>query len=333
MTNISAQQSIPQPIVRQAIAWRIRLGAEDASERDLLACRHWRNSDPQHERAWLRLEQAESGLRIVAERAPRLAQAAIHQTDAECRRIGRRKALKLIGNSALGLGGLALLAGQQDVWQQINADYNTGSHRQAFTLQDNSRLWLNKDTSIGLDFSASTRSLALTRGEVYVQTAADQRPLQLQLAQGKLQTEDATFMVRHHFDSASDAALVQVQQGSVQVLATGGAIIHSLRAGDTIHLAQDGLTSIIDGQRFDYSSWIDGLLVARGMPLEQFSAELQRYHPGLIRIDKALKQHPVSGVFQLQDTHLILQLLARSANAKLQYRSPWWAEIRPQNLA
>ncbi len=53
---------------------------------------------------------------------------------------------------------------------------------------------------------------------------------QLQLAQGKLQTKMPR-MVRHHFDSASDAALVQVQQSGVQVLAAGGAIIHSCGPG------------------------------------------------------------------------------------------------------
>lgn len=96
-------------IVQQAIAWRIRLGSEEVSEIDKQACQYWRDSDPRHERAWQRLENMESGFRQTARRTPGLT-TTLNQTDAECRRMGRRKALRMMGGSALSLAGVAWLA-------------------------------------------------------------------------------------------------------------------------------------------------------------------------------------------------------------------------------
>jgi len=326
--TVRSQQVIPESVVRQAIAWRVRLDSECADEEDYQACSCWRDSDPLNEQAWQRLENMESGLRRMAEQAPCLVKKTIIQTDAECRRIGRRKALKMVGSGLSGVAGLALLAQQQGVWQQLNADFNTAGQRQAFTLQDSSRLWLNRNSSVELDFSSQQRSLLLTRGEINLQAAGDAlRPVSVQLSVAQLQTYDAHFTLR--LDGGKP--LLHVQDGTVQVSPQQYAV-QTLVAGDAVHVTESGMIAL-DSREFDYSSWTDGLLVARGMPMQQFCDELQRYHSGLIRMHPSLKQHPVSGVYQLQDTHLVLQLLARSAGAELIYRSRWWADIRPASLA
>ena len=49
----------------------------------------------------------------------------------------------------------------------------------------------------------------------------------------------------------------------------------------------------------------------------------------MIKCHPELKEHLVSGVFQLADTNLMLQTLARLIKADLNYMTRWWIELSP----
>lgn len=324
----TSESSLPENIVRQAIAWQIRLESEQAADSDRLACEFWRESDPQHELAWQRLQRMNATFEQVASKAPSLAKPALLQTDVDCRRMGRRQAMRTLGGSAFSVAALALLADQQGLYQRLRADYSSGADAGQYRLSDNSQLWLNSHSAVELDFNQRQRAVVLSRGEMHLSSSDDPRSLQVR-SNGRLFISDnARFTLRHH----GDQSLLHVVHGNVLIESEQADVLGQAHAGQAFLVNQQRVVEL-DSRRFDYSSWVDGLLAVRAMPLGDLLQELGRYRSGFLRCDPRLQQHKVSGVFQLQDTDLILQTLARSAGAEVLYRTRWWAQINPTATA
>ncbi|MNN59560.1 fec operon regulator FecR [compost metagenome] len=69
------------------------------------------------------------------------------------------------------------------------------------------------------------------------------------------------------------------------------------------------------------------MLSVQQMPLGEFTAELARYRPGLLRCADEVANLKVSGTYQLADTEHILKLLARSLPVRIDYRTRYWVSI------
>jgi len=324
-TDIKNNHSpLADSVVRQAIIWRIRLDtSKDVA--DLSACEYWRSTDPTHELAWQRLEHIESTFHSVANRAPKQLHSTLLKIDNDCKNINRRKALKIMAGSALSISAISGLTYQQGILDKIRADYYTANgERSSYTLQDNSLVWLNSDSAIKLNFNSKKRLLHLTRGEMNLNAAADPRPFQVAVPQGLLTAKNSQFLVRN----ASDHTLLQVVNGRVTMQPKQSETFTEALAGQVYKITYSGIT-LLNEHIFDYSSWIDDIFSVRDMPLKALLAELSRYRSGYLRCDSSLNNFLISGVFQLRDTDLILQTLARSVQAKVRYLTPWWAEITP----
>jgi len=315
---------LPDPIVRQAIAWHIRLNSTSTAP-EFAACEHWRQSDPSHEVAWQRLQRMDSTFDQAANSAGSLAHATLLQTNNDCQQISRRQALKTMAGSAFSICAIGWLAYDQGAVHRLRADYSTVSNqRNSYTLQDHSQLWLNSDSAVQLNFTSEKRTLELTRGEIHLTAAYDSRPLQVAVPQGLISATNDQFVVRN----ASDHSLLQVVSGRVVIEQPQTKITTVVQAGELYQFNHNEIKQL-DSTMFDYSSWVDGIFSVRDMPLKQLLAELSHYRAGYVRCDSSLDNHLVSGVYQLHDTDLILQILARSTNAQVRYLSRWWAQIMP----
>ncbi|UTW48253.1 FecR domain-containing protein [Bacterioplanoides sp. SCSIO 12839] len=324
-TQATAVQAVPESVVRQAIAWRIRLGSDDVDESDVLACDHWRRSDTTHELAWQRLDHMEAPLKQV--KAPGLTKT-LMQTDADCRRLSRRQALRNLGGGVLSVVALGLMAQHQGVWQRLRADFSSGAERSQFTLSDRSELWLNNHSAVELDFNDKHRQIRLTRGEMHLVSAIDPRPLEIELPQAVLQAQHGQFTVRRD----AEHSLLQVNQGQVAMHHKYTGQSTHIQAGQVMRLFEHNVEAV-DAGRFDYGAWVNGVLAVRDMPLSELLGELARYRNGYLRCDPALADFLVSGVYQLRDTDLVLQTLARSAAAEVTYLTPWWVNITPRQVS
>lgn len=319
----NTETSIDEATVRRAIAWRIRLDSGAATAQEILACEQWRQSDAQHERAWQRLELMEAPLKQAAQQAPKLARQTLVLSSGP--NISRRQALRTLGGTALGVAGVSMLAQQRGLFEHIEADYSSAGQSSQYQLSDNSQLWLNRYSAVKVDFDTDKRAIELRRGEIHIASAKDPRPLQVDLPQAQLSSLDASFTVRH----GKDFSLLQVAKGQLSLRHKQSQQLSRLLAGQALRLDALG-TQPLDAQRFDYSSWIDGVLAVREIPLKNLLGELSRYRSGFLRCDPALENFRVSGVFQLRDTDTILETLARSSGAKLRYITPWWVNMTPQ---
>ena len=324
---------LPDTIIRQAIAWRIRLESANQNfeityEKELLACKNWRARDPMHELAWQRLEKIDSNFHTLSNNAPKLVQSTLLKTDAECQHINRRQALKTFAGTAFSLSVIGLVSHQQGLFNNLQADYSTQNEISQYTLEDNSHIWLNADTAIELDFDNKRRSILLSQGEMQLTVAPDPRPVNIITDYGLLSASDAQFLLRNE----KNHSVLQVTNGSVMIQENRNQRVTQAVAGTVYQINRDSIKQL-NNQIFDYSSWIEGIFSVRNMPLKDFLAELSRYRTGFLKCDPRLNQHLVSGIYQLHDTDLIMQTLALSARGEVRYRTRWWAEITPLSIS
>lgn len=76
-------------------------------------------------------------------------------------------------------------------------------------------------------------------------------------------------------------------------------------------------------------SWTQGMLVAEGMRLDAFVAELARYRTGVLRCDPSIASLRVSGVFPLRDTDRALHNLSLGLPVTISRRSSYWVSVLP----
>ncbi|KZN60351.1 FecR domain-containing protein [Pseudoalteromonas luteoviolacea] len=319
--------AIPEEVVRQAIAWRIKLESRGQDGATLQACERWRLAQPEHELAWQRLCNLDSTFNKVAQDAPTLAKQTIMETDSELESLSRRQALKNMGGSLCGILAVSWISYEQGWLDPIYADHVTDGSKALVKLADSSQLWLNQHSSVQVEFTDTKRAIKAARGEIHLTAASDRRPFEVTVSQGVLKTQQATFNLREE----DDYSLLQVDDGEVWMHANSG-YSRQINAGEVVKLA-DLAANSMNAERFDYSAWVDGVFSVRDIPLKTLLLELSRYRTGLLRSEPTLENHLISGVFQLNDHDLILKTLARTVGAELQYRTRYWVQLKAKSIA
>ena len=76
------------------------------------------------------------------------------------------------------------------------------------------------------------------------------------------------------------------------------------------------------------AAWSTGLLAARDMPLTDFIAELARHRRGRLACDPALASLRVSGMYPLDDTDRVLDMLVRTQPIELTGFGRYWLTVR-----
>ncbi len=72
------------------------------------------------------------------------------------------------------------------------------------------------------------------------------------------------------------------------------------------------------------AAWVAGMLVARGMRLDDFLAELGRYSPFPLRCDLAVAPLRVSGTYPLADVGKVLDTVAATLSLEVQTLTRFW---------
>ncbi|MCC7642187.1 MULTISPECIES: FecR domain-containing protein [unclassified Janthinobacterium] len=319
---------IAPAVLQRAAEWMARLWAEDASAADADACAAWRAANPEHERAWARLQrfarQFEALPRDVARNA--LAAAPRHAA-------GRRRALQLLGLIAAG-GGTALLAHESGLWQRAASDYRTSvGETRAIVLADGTHVVLDTASAIDVRHGANERRIVLRAGAILVtsahETAPVYRPLLVATPQGTATALGTRFSVR--LDEGESR--VAVFQGAValQPMQDGAPALH-LQAGQQAGYTRLEVQDVTNVEN-SAAAWADGSLVAERMRLDELLAELGRYRHGVLRCDESIAGLRVTGVYSLRDTNRSLANLAASLPVQLVYRTRYWVSVGPRQAA
>lgn len=313
---------IAPAVVEQASHWlMLHWGGElDADQQHRFAA--WHAADPEHRRAWQRLERLQGTLTgVPAATASRVLR---QMPDAR-----KRQTLKLLG-LLLVAGGSGYLAQQQLPWREAMADLRSGTgERLQRTLDDGSRLSLNSASAVNIRYNATQRRIQLLRGELLLDSGHDpaQRPLIVETAAGEIQALGTLFSV-YEVDGGSR---VELYEGALE-LRPRNAPASRLEAGQQRWFSADRLEPVGRSDR-NAIAWNDHRLIAERMPLGQFVGELSRHRPGVLRCDPAVAELPLTGVFPLADSDRVLTALQQSLPVEVRSITRYWVTVAPRRAA
>lgn len=317
---------IPEHTAREAAEWLATLMSGTAADDDTRRWRLWREADPVNERAWQRIEHLSAGLRQLHPGAARraLAPVPVHA--------GRRRALRtLLWAGAAGTAGWTSL--RSPLARELLADERTATgERREVMLPDGTRLLLDTASAVDVRYGGAERLLVLRAGRIFVTSGhayGESRPLVVQTAQGRARALGTRFSVRQD----EGATRVAVTEGAVELVGRGGAA-RVLAAGEWARLGPAGFDA--QPRALDEESalaWTRGQILADGMRLDAFLAELARYRPGLLQCDPAVGALRISGVFPVADTDAVLATLPLSLPVQVRTRTRWWLRVEPAGTA
>lgn len=313
---------IPEPILAQGLEWLVILWSGEASADERAAWQRWRAAHPDHERAWQQVQRIDTRLMEVS---PEASAQALARSG---RQAVRRKALRLMGWAVLGAGA-AGLAAQRLPWQTYVADYRSAvGERREVMLADGTRLTLNGDSAVDIEYTADARRLVLRRGEIYVQTghgpAAAGRPFFVVTAHGDVQALGTRYTV----EQQRERVRVGVYEGAVEIQPSRGRALR-LDAGQSAAFTPLAAELMPDALP-QAPAWLRGQLVAERLRLADFLDQVGRYRRGVIRCDPRVADLIVSGVYALDDTDRILASLARALPLRVSRYTAYWVVVEPR---
>lgn len=317
--------------VDQALHWFVTLSSGEVTAQERAAFDHWLTL-PQHQESWRQVQQFQSALQGMP--APAAVEA-LRSTQAEARssrRVTRRRAIVLL--AAVG-AGLVTLSRRDDV-MVLTADAKTATGEQrTMVLDDGSRLTLDTGTAVDIRFNGLERRLVLRKGAVYVETAHASawasQPFVVETAMGEVRALGTRFSVRElqrpaWLTGSGGLAQVAVSQGRVRITPQGSSPIE-LPAGRQVRFDSSDVyePELLDVQA---QAWAQGRMVVNGRPLGELLADLARYRPGVIQCDDDVAGMRISGVFSLDDTDRVLDMLAQALPIEIRRHTSYWVTVR-----
>ncbi|MBK4997034.1 DUF4880 domain-containing protein [Pseudomonas sp. S37] len=306
--------AVSRPVAQQAARWFLCLQG-GASEDERQACAAWRAADSEHERAWQLATRFSAQVQSIP---PDVARATLQRPAA----LGRRAAVKAL-TSLVVLGSLGVALSRTGTVDTLLADARTAvGEQRRLTLDDGTELHLNTDTAVDIRYSAGERLLVLRRGELYVSTGKDPRPMLVHSAWGMFQPLGTRFAVRQYEQHDE----LKVLEGTVAATPRAGATLR-IEAGEQALVSATRVTRLNNAPaKLD---WVEGMLRVERMPLVDFLAELGRYRHGWVRCAPEVAQLEISGVYQLADSDAALRALAMAFPLRVNYLSRYWVTVVP----
>lgn len=304
-------------VLEAAAQWYVDLREAGHGLTQQAAHEQWLAADPRHRQAWARVQRLQQTLAKVE---PVIARPALGSV-----RSSRRDTLKVL-SVLLAAGGSAALGWQVAPWQQVLADYRTGTgERRSLRLDDGSRLTLDTRSAVDVRYSQQLREIHLHAGQVLIETADDPlaRPFIVHSAHGSSRALGTRFILR----SDAEQSQLDVLQHAVEVRPAA---------------APEQVTRVASGQRLRFSAerasqieplpahadaWSRGLLIVSDWRLADFLAELARYHPGHLGCAAGVADLRISGAFQLADIDSVLTNLAVTLPVRVRHFTRYWAQL------
>ena len=196
-------------------------------------------------------------------------------------------------------------------------------------LADGSKLHLNTNSIVTVDFSASARNIVLLRGEAHFEVAHDkQRPFSVTAGSNTVTAVGTAFNMQYVDDNAFELV---VTEGKVLVKDRFSAASNDLLFGRksvteegllmfagekaTVQGKVEARENLSQNDIDDDLAWQQGMIVFKGEPLEAVLAEIGRYTPVRFNIsDDALRKRRVAGYFKVGDIDGLLSALKSSFN-------------------
>lgn len=282
----------------EAAAWLARLQGPHRTAASEAAFKAWLQADPANERAF---EHASAIWDLLPGAAAAGAEPAIVFGAAVPPRQTRRRALQAMAAAVAGL--LCLTGGY--AWLQRDPTYSTDVGQQTVTLlEDGTRVALNTDSKLVVDYSDKERHVRLLRGEALFEVTKDaRRPFIVSAGAEQVRALGTSFLVRRHADSVD----VTLLEGKVEVTRTEEVLpapvkIAVLAPGERLRVRPAAGASLDRPNLEAVTAWRRGDAIFDDVPLIDAVAELNRYGRTQVIVgDPSLADLRVSGIFATRD--------------------------------
>lgn len=347
-------------VADEAAEWLIRLDADTPPTREeLLALREWLRRSPLHRAELESLAQLWGRMNVLTDLAVPLGISSGAAARAE--RMGPRwgrKALVAAGLAVIVAIGAALLeqSGARNPLLATNGWYATAvGEQRTEVLADGSRVVLNTNSRIRVDYDDGHRNVHLLQGEALFEVAKHaQRPFRVYAGTGRIEALGTAFSV--HLDGADVS--VTVTEGRValasmnppqwssartasgappreaSVAAPGpGDVVETLGTLEAGHVAKirssppmtavgasvlESIEPVAAAELAQRLAWRDGALMFSGETLEEVVNEFARYTSVSIEIpDATVRNIRIGGRFPAGDTETLLATLETSFNLRV----------------
>ncbi|MGH8650755.1 MAG: FecR family protein [Gammaproteobacteria bacterium] len=190
--------------------------------------------------------------------------------------------------------------------------------RRTVPLPDGSRLALDTDTAVTVDFDRDLRRLDLLQGEIAVTVAHESaRPFDIFAGAGHIRDLGTQFDVY----AEPGAVSVVVIEGTVSV-ETNRTLGRPQALTRGQQLSYDGRGVLSPIERADIAAvtaWQEGRVVFKDRPLREVLAQISRYHAvEFLLDDRRLENLKVSGTFHTADLKIIVDTLAASLSIRVE---------------
>ena len=222
---------------------------------------------------------------------------------------------------------LLAVAGVLVYLRQAGISTTVGEQR-TFVLDDGSRIYLNTDSRVIVDYDEARRHVSLVKGEAMFEVAHRQssRPFVVTAENRRIEALGTSFVVRREADSVS----VTLVEGRVKVSAEEGATGGMAFAGESEPSAEGAQGILLSpGQRVVLSegrrpeldlppldkvvAWRSGHVVFDEVPLAQAVSEMNRYGRVPVQLDgSGLAAIPITGVFRGGDSESFATAVAQT---------------------
>lgn len=290
----------------EASAWLSRLQGPNRSAAVEAAFKAWLAESPTHARAYARVADIWDIIPGAAGLNRRVQAAALRSP---------RRAHRPARLAAAAACVLVLVAGLG--WWQLHVPiYQTAiGEVKLVTLADGTRLTLNTDTRLAVDFDSHQRLVRLERGEAIFEDVNDpRRPFIVQAKGHQVRALGTTFQVR--IDRENLAVMLMDGKVAVSRDATrddsGNPAPTILAPGERLVLRSDGHATVDHPSLEALTAWQRGEVVFDNVTMARAIDEINRYGGMHVRLgDPALAQMRVSGVFSVHDPLEFAHALAK----------------------
>jgi transmembrane sensor len=326
-------------IEEQAAKWLIELDA-GATPAEWARLTLWLSANPRHRAAFLRLSKAwnqSDALRKLRPLDCRVDADLLADASRKLRPSSESEPSRwrgLAGWRGIGLAaaGTLFIAVCGVVAWQLSPRFDAPVYETIFgatehvTLPDGTRIQLNGDTTVRVEFSPTLRDIRLGRGEVLVKVAPDvKRPFQVSTESTRVISAESQFSVRRKSAEIVDVLVADGQvvferaRAPLSFGATGVRFTRTLWTGDSASANNFGVVVRQIGASAVHRrlAWRNGQVWFLGETLAEAVSEINRYtRPPLLIQDREIAGLRVSGTFDVKDAPSFISSLEKPLHVK-----------------
>ena len=301
---------------REASGWIVRIKAHDATERDRIDFQAWLDADPDHPKAYAKLERTWGAVQSLQHLKGR---AAANDTASRPRRSWTLPAAAIAACALLAIGAGVWFTRAPATFAPSEHYATAPAEVRTIKLEDGSTIVLSGAGQVSVSITDTERRVELTAGYALFDVARDEaRPFVVNTPEGDIRVLGTEFVVR----IGADEVRTTVLRGSVSGAAERTGLLSGLGPAQSV-TAQANEEIVLRDQRAELVSiaaeaiprrlaWRDNMLAFDGETLNEAIAQVSRQTGWRFELeDPALGEMRVGGYVHA-DPEAFIELLTTS---------------------